>query len=308
MMPEVRLQIYSVFLNHVFIRGWITSLENQPTQISLYIGGGCWEKIERPEAEDGWFANAFPFEEQCRSELFPPKLKFKFDNGDGQILDDATMNVLGEESFWRYLHPVLESLRKLKSGRFLEIGSRARSGISRRELLTPVGWEYVGFDVLEGENVDVVGDAHELSSYFPPDHFDAIGAFAVLEHILMPWKLAVELNKVMKIGAVGFFVTHQSYPIHDEPWDFWRYSDRAWQSILNVATGFEIIEAKMSEPAFLVAKHGHAAVDTCEQYVGYLSSVVVFRKVRHTALRWDVKLGDITSSQYPKGELPLIER
>jgi len=109
----------------------------------------------------------------------------------------------------------------------------------------------------------------------------------------------------MKVGAIGFFVTHQSYPIHDEPWDFWRYSDHAWQSILNQATGFEIIETIMSEPVFLVAKLGHAAVDAGEQYVGYLSSVVVFKKIGPTALCWDVKLESITSSQYPAGEIPL---
>lgn len=304
-MPLVRLKIFSVFLDHVFIRGWIDSPFNQLSQIFLYHGGDHWGKIDSPAAKDGWFANAFRFKEQYRSELFPPKIKFQFANGDEQILDDATMNVLGEETFWACLHPILDSLRQRKTGRFLEIGSRARSGISRKELLTPPGWEYTGFDVLDGENVNVVGDAHELSAYFPADHFDAIGALAVLEHILMPWKLAIELNKVMKVGAIGFFVTHQSYPIHDEPWDFWRYSDHAWHSILNQATGFEIIEAKMSEPVFLVAKLGHAAVDAGEQYVGYLSSVVVFKKIGTTALRWDVKLESITSSQYPAGEIPL---
>lgn len=306
-MASIRLKIYSVFLDHVFIRGWILSAERPLKQVFLHLGGDRWGKIESPAETDGWFAHAFRFEERFRQELFPAKLKFHFADGGEQIIADATMDVLGEETFWRCLHPVFELLRQRGNGRFLEVGSRARSGISRKELLTPAGWDYVGFDVLAGENVDVVGDAHELSSYFPPDHFDAIASFAVMEHILMPWKLAIEINKVLKLGAIGFFVTHQSYPLHDEPWDFWRYSDRAWESILNVATGFEIIEAKMKEPAFIVPKVVHAAVDSGERYVGYLSSVVVFRKIGPTALRWDVKVEDITPTHYPSGELPLIE-
>jgi len=114
-MPLVRLQIFSVFLDHVFIRGWINSPCNQLSEICLYIGGGNWGKINRPAAKDGWFANAFRFKEQYRSELFPPKLKFQFANGDEKILDDATKNVLGEETYWACLHPILDSLRQLKT-------------------------------------------------------------------------------------------------------------------------------------------------------------------------------------------------
>lgn len=183
-------------------------------------------------------------------------------------------------------------------GQFLEVGSRARSGIVRREIM-PSGWSYTGLDVMDGENVDVVGDAHELSSVLTNNKYDAVMSFSVLEHILMPWKFVVELNKVMNIGGIGYFTTHQSWPLHDAPWDFWRFSDKSWTALLNSATGFEIIEVAMSEPAFTVAEFFHAATDFREQS-SYLSSVVLFRKISETNLNWPVTSSSILDNFYPK--------
>ena len=191
------------------------------------------------------------------------------------------------------------SLLRLKpEGRLLEVGSRARSGVVRHHFV-PEGWKYTGFDVREGPNVDAIGDAHKLSQYFPPDHFDAVMAFAVLEHLMMPWKFAIELNRVMKTGGVGFFIAPQTWPIHDMPWDFWRFSDEAWKAILNTATGFEIIEAKMAEPTYVVPCSVHSVSNFSDVYLGYLASVVIFRKVSNTTLQWPVEIEHITDTAYP---------
>jgi len=50
--------------------------------------------------------------------------------------------------------------------RILEIGVRNVTGANRRNRCSAA--EYTGFDFYAGENVDVVGDVHKLSSYFPP--------------------------------------------------------------------------------------------------------------------------------------------
>lgn len=186
-------------------------------------------------------------------------------------------------------------------GRFLELGSRARSGLVHRALV-PAAWTYVGMDILEGTNVDVVGDAHELSSLFPADHFDAVMSLSVVEHLLMPWKVVIELNRVLKVGGIGLFTTHQAWPVHDAPWDFWRFSRESWPALFNDATGFEIVRAEVGEPAFVVAQRCHAVTNFGQQPV-YLSSVVMFRKTRDTTLRWDVSLSEIIRSDYPQGEV-----
>jgi hypothetical protein len=92
--------------------------------------------------------------------------------------------------------------------RILELGSRevtvksaARKAFS--------GAEYVGFDYYGGDNVDVVGDAHRVSSYFRSDEkFDLIYSAACFEHFAMPWVVAVEIAKLLNVGGFVFVETH----------------------------------------------------------------------------------------------------
>ena len=181
----------------------------------------------------------------------------------------------------------------------LEIGARARSGFVRRDWAS-AGWSYSGFDIVAGPNVGVVGDAHALSRHYAAEEFDAVMALSVLEHLLMPWKFVIELNRVLKPGAIGLFTTHQCWPIHDRPWDFWRFSDTAWSGLLNAATGFEIIAARMGEPAFLVAQRCSVATAFSERSAGALASFVLFRKIGPTRLEWPVELNDILDTHYPQ--------
>ena len=84
--------------------------------------------------------------------------------------------------------------------RILEIGSRVVTGANLRHLFDEA--EYIGFDFHDGKNVDVVGDAHKLSSYFSDEEkFDLIFSSAVFEHLHMPWIVAEEIDKVLKVGV-----------------------------------------------------------------------------------------------------------
>ena len=189
-------------------------------------------------------------------------------------------------------------LAEARPGALLEVGSRARSGIARRDWAPP-GWSYSGFDIVGGSNVDVVGDAHVLSRHYKAEQFDAVMAFSALEHLLMPWKFVIELNRVLKPGAFGLFTTHQCWPIHDAPWDFWRFSDTAWTSLLNPATGFEIIAARLGEPAYVVAQRCSPTTAFAQHPDAYLASFVLFRKIGATTLAWPVELADIIDTGYP---------
>jgi SAM-dependent methyltransferase len=197
----------------------------------------------------------------------------------------------------RLLGLLRERLQGRATGRMLEVGSRARSGILRRDV-APAGWEFTGVDILPGEGVDVVGDAHRLSTMFAPRSFDAVASFYVLEHLAMPWKFVVELNRVLKVGAVGLFVTHQCWPVHEAPWDFFRFSSYAWPALLNRRTGYRILEAAMGEPAIVAAHLLHPLTDFDEQ-PAYLSSAVLFEKESETSLDWPVDLEEVVRSTYP---------
>jgi hypothetical protein len=85
--------------------------------------------------------------------------------------------------------------------RILEIGSRKVTGADTRGPFSSA--DYVGFDFYEGENVDVVGDAHKLSSYFGANEkFDLSFSSAVFEHFHMPWIVGTRDTKAPKTWRI----------------------------------------------------------------------------------------------------------
>lgn len=132
--------------------------------------------------------------------------------------------------------------------RILEIGSREVTGKSvAREKFSNA--DYVGFDYYEGNNVDVVGDAHKLSQYFVEnERFDLIYSSACFEHFAMPWIVSTEIAKLLKVGGTVFVETHFSFSSHERPWHFFQFSDMALKVLFSPHLGFECIDAGMSNP------------------------------------------------------------
>jgi 2-polyprenyl-3-methyl-5-hydroxy-6-metoxy-1,4-benzoquinol methylase len=310
------IDVLTVFLGRVVIEGWLHA-DRPVRQLELrgpgLAGGGrplrSYGQLPSPDVVEAYgpsashvrFAESLAIDE----EVFDfEKLRLVVRHEDGTI--SRVLDLMSKpDRAGTMIDRFLEQLSARPAGTVLEVGSRARSGITRRALL-PEGWSYVGLDVMEGPNVDVVGDAHEISGLFEPERFDAVMAFSVLEHLLMPWKFAIQLNAVLKPGGVGIFTTHQGWPVHDAPWDFWRYTDRAWTGLLNEHTGFEILEATMGEPAFTVAQRAHRVTNFGRQ-PSFLASNVMFRKSGPTTLQWPVTVESVTATEYPEGNLAAEE-
>jgi len=139
---------------------------------------------------------------------------------------------------------MLEITREL---RILEIGSREVTGKSNaRERFSKA--EYVGFDFHPGANVDVVGDAHKLSQYFDAQHFDVIYSVAVFEHFAMPWVVATEIAKLLKVGGTVLVATHFSFGSHERPWHFFQFSDNGTQGAVFPGSGFRMPTGGRFEP------------------------------------------------------------
>jgi SAM-dependent methyltransferase len=129
----------------------------------------------------------------------------------------------------------------------LEIGSRVVTGACFRERFSRAN--YTGFDIYPGPNVDIVGDAHRLSSYFEKDRrFDLIFTSAVFEHLCMPWVVAQEIRKLLKVGGCVFVETHFSFRAHERPWNFFQFSDAGLRALFNKSMGFEVLDIGMSNP------------------------------------------------------------
>ncbi len=185
----------------------------------------------------------------------------------------------------------------------LELGSRQVTGDSLVDILEfkDGNYKYIGFDIIPGPNVDIVGDAHELSKHIPNDSIDLIISKSVFEHIAMPWKVVLEANKVLKQGGLIFINTFFIFPMHELPWDFWRYSIESWKSLFNKWTGFKIVRTENNVPLQIVLDVPNPNWQT-KDMVGFVNSNLIARKISNydqDQLRWDITAGDILSTIYP---------
>lgn len=182
----------------------------------------------------------------------------------------------------------------------LDIGGRNRSGLDRSQSFP---WADVTvLDIVPGDNVTVVGDAHELSKYFPSESFDGIYCVSVFEHLLMPWKVVLEMNRVLRLGGRCLIHTHQTLGMHDLPWDFWRYSDSSWDALFNQQTGFRILERAMDSEQYVIPFLLRPEKISAEKSAGYEGSCVLVEKIGPTKLAWPVKVGDAITTAYPTHE------
>ena len=199
---------------------------------------------------------------------------------DKGYLVDVPMSQTISHSSWRKL---IYDLGNKEGLRVLEIGSREVTGPSdARQQFSKA--QYVGFDYYAGRNVDIVGDAHRLSSYFKEEErFDLIFSSACFEHFAMPWLVAIEIAKLLKVGGTVFVETHFSFSAHERPWNFFQFSDMGLRVLFSSALGFECIEAGMSNP---ILGRFSSLADEYLRYTPvaglYCHSEFLGRKVRET--------------------------
>jgi hypothetical protein len=196
-------------------------------------------------------------------------------------------------------HRFIAAMDEQPGARVLDIGGRARSRIDRSAMFSTA--ECVVLDILAGENVDVVGDAHEMGGLFPPEHFDGVYSVSVFEHLLMPWAVVPQMNMVLKTGGLALVFTHQTLGMHDAPWDFWRFSDTSWDGLFNARTGFEIIDRALDREQYVLPFIWHAGKAFAERAAGFEGSAVLVRKTGPCSLSWPVTPADITNTMYPSG-------
>jgi 2-polyprenyl-3-methyl-5-hydroxy-6-metoxy-1,4-benzoquinol methylase len=189
----------------------------------------------------------------------------------------------------------------------MEIGSRVvcPDSASKRRFFQP-HVQYTGFDYYPDANTDVTGDAHRLSSYFPEGTtFDAIFSLSVLEHIAMPWVVAMEINKLLPVGGLAYHSTVFTWPLHESPWDFWRFSHEGLRVLFSPALGFEVITLGMTGPCRM---HMEGVLDAnigqSPAHPNYAESNILVRKVRDINpddFRWNASIAQVLPEQsfYP---------
>ncbi len=75
------------------------------------------------------------------------------------------------------------------------------------------------------------------------NEFDVIICMNVLEHVFDFQKAILNIHQSLKKNGVAIFFVPMVYPLHDEPNDFWRFTEHSLRKIL---TRFSKIEIKHS--------------------------------------------------------------
>jgi SAM-dependent methyltransferase len=124
----------------------------------------------------------------------------------------------------------------------LEAGARGGASAQMRVRAAGRGWRYLGVDISADPNVDIVTDVHAMGPAVQDESVTVVYTSEVMEHLLSPPPFVAEAHRVLRDGGLFIARAPTTWPLHAEPWDFWRFSSHAWQGLLNETTGFEILE------------------------------------------------------------------
>jgi SAM-dependent methyltransferase len=107
--------------------------------------------------------------------------------------------------------------------------------------------QYIGLDIEQSghthqnEQIDVFYDGKVIP--FSDSHFDAVFSSEVFEHVFNIDEVLQEVKRVLKPDGKLLLSCPFSWPEHEVPYDFARYSSYGIKSVIE-RNGFEIIEQK----------------------------------------------------------------
>ena len=127
--------------------------------------------------------------------------------------------------------------------RITDIGSLNLNG-SYKELFTE--WEYIGVDIVAGNNVDIVLEDPYKWQEIETDSVDVVISGSAFEHIEFFWLTMEEIVRILKPGGVCCIIAPSSGPIHHHPVDCWRFLPDGFRALARYV-GLEVLEAKRPE-------------------------------------------------------------
>ncbi len=89
----------------------------------------------------------------------------------------------------------------------------------------------INFDIKKTPVTDVVGDADTLTKYFAAASFDKIISINSLYYTKNPQRVIAHIHTILKAKGIFFCVVPFFYPLHDPPFDRYRFTCYGLQTI-----------------------------------------------------------------------------
>ena len=128
-------------------------------------------------------------------------------------MHESSMNLMKN-----FVNNFLDINKELK---IVDIGSLDING-SYKSLFENENWEYIGLDIEEGKNVNIVLE-NENELPFDNDSIDVVISGQAFEHMEFPWIVIKEISRILKPNSFACIIAPSSGPYHAYPRDCWRF-------------------------------------------------------------------------------------
>jgi len=136
------------------------------------------------------------------------------------------------------LREILKTVPYVK-GRLLDIGCGEKPYL---DIFSPHTVSYTGIDIPQSlhkkDAVDIFANAHHLP--FKKDTFDTVLCLEILEHVKQPLEVLKEIHRILKPGCVLVLSAPQNYWLHNDPKDFYRFTQQGLIELVEGQAGFTI--------------------------------------------------------------------
>ena len=117
-------------------------------------------------------------------------------------------------------------VENIETKKIIDVGSYSVNG-SVRPIFEK--GQYIGVDMSEGPNVDIVANANNLP--FNDNEIDIVVSISCFEHDDMFWVTFLEMCRVLKVGGHIYINAPSNGPYHGHPGDNWRFYKDSWKSL-----------------------------------------------------------------------------
>ena len=141
--------------------------------------------------------------------------------------------------------------------------------------------KYIGADIRKGPGVDIILDLHNIN--LPSNSVGTVICVDTLEHVEFPRKAINEIFRILDSDGIVILTTVMNFPIHDYPYDYWRFTPEGLKSLLKIF------------PKYFVDYIGEENFPHTIIGIGFKNSEIKIKKFQEELKKWQDEVNVITN-------------